>query len=122
QTCALPIYALVGDEQVGAEPDDGDGQPALRGEPKQLLHLCGGAGPSERARRAAGPERRVAGELDALLDRHASTSSSFGAARSTSPAPRVRTMSPSCTHDATSATASSSAGAQPMRIPGRTTA
>ena len=65
----------------------------------------GVSGRAKRARRPAGPERRVAGELDSLLDLHASRSSTIAAARSTSPAPSVRTVSPGRAQLATSSAA-----------------
>ena len=116
------IDAVVGGEQVRAEADGRDGQAARRRPAQRLLDLLLRLGPREGARRAAGAERREAGELDAFFDVHASASSRSGPARSTSPAPSVSTVSPGRAHAATIATASSSSGAQPMRMPGRTRA
>src|SRR5262249_26780915 len=106
----------------GAEADRGDREPALPSPAEQLLDLLDAPWLRERPRPPARSERRVARELDALLDLHASCSSSSAAARSTSPAPSVRTRPPGRTQPATSRTASSSAGAQPRRRPGRATA
>src|SRR5205823_5161585 len=116
------VHALVGDEEVRAEPDGRDGEPALGAPAQQLLDLGERLGPCERAGGAAGAERRVPREGDPLLHVHASASSSSGAARSTSPAPSVRTVSPGRAQPATSRAPSSTSGAQPTRIPGRTRA
>jgi hypothetical protein len=88
------VEAFVGHEQIGAETDGGNGKTALGREAERLLQLVDGGRTREGARRAAGAERGVARERDALLDLHASLSSSAAAARSTSPAPIVTTRSP----------------------------
>src|SRR5205823_3739014 len=113
------VDAVVRREQVRAEADGRDTERALLRPGEKLLHLSSGRGPREGARRTARAQRGEPGELDALLDLHASASRISSAARSTSPAPSVRTVSPGRAQPATSCAASSSDGAQPMRMPGR---
>src|SRR6266852_3683336 len=115
------VDARIGDEQVRAEPNRRDREVAL-GRPVEHLHLGDRARPSKRVRRAARAEGGVAGEVDVLLDRHASASRSSGPARSTSPAPSVSTVSPARAQPATIRAASSTDGANASRIPGRTCA
>src|SRR5205814_10649380 len=88
------VHARVGDEQVRAEPDRRDREPALRGPGERLVQLVERLGPREGARRPARAERREAGERDVLLDLHPSASSTSGTARSTSPAPATSTTPP----------------------------
>src|SRR5262249_43202976 len=85
------VEAVVGDEQVRAEPDDRGWKAVRRGPAERVLDLGLVLGARERARRAAGAERREPGEEDPFLDDHTSAWRINGPARSTSPAPTVST-------------------------------
>src|SRR5207247_9378231 len=106
--CELPAQlhhqadeAGVGNEQVGAEPDDSNRQAAVLCEPQRLLQLVDRLRARERGGGPARPEGGETREQHVLLDVHASRSSNSGAARSTSPAPIVRTRSPARARAAT---------------------
>ncbi len=108
-----PPKARVGDEQVRSGPDQTDLDPLLLGPAQHLSELLGIAGPGEEVRRAAGADRRQTGERivagrPARRRAHRARSLSATidpATRSTSPAPRVSTRSPSRARPPTSAAA-----------------
>ena len=95
---------------------------SLLGRPaQQLLDLGDRLRPRERARRAAGAERRVARELDAFLEPHASSlQQERRGPVDVAGAEREHGVARARPATRRGARASSSAGAQPMRIPGRT--
>src|SRR5207245_10390369 len=86
-----PVEALVGDEQVRAEPDRRNREIPLSRPGQRFLKLAKRLGAGEGLRRPTGAHRREAREEDPLLDLHPSSSRISGAARSTSPAPIVST-------------------------------
>src|SRR4029079_560460 len=95
------VDAFVRCEEIRAEADDGAVERALLRPSQKLFHLRFRLRPCEATSRPARAQRGEPRELDALLDPHASASRISGAARSTSPAPSVRTVSPSRAHPAT---------------------
>ena len=113
------VDAVVGAEQVRAQTDRRNRKVALRGPGERLLELAEARRPGERASRPARADRRQPRQRHPVLDVHAIASSTSGPARSTSPAPTVRTRSPGRAQAATSLAPSSTAGAQPARMPGR---
>src|SRR5438445_1890938 len=113
------VDAVVGDEQVRAEPDRRHREPTLGRPREHMLELGRGLRSGKRARGPAGAERRVARERDALIDLHASASSSTATARSTSPAPTVSTVSPARAWAASKRAPASTSDAKPIVIPGR---
>src|SRR6202008_1557754 len=88
------VDAVVSREKIRPEPDDRNGHRPLPRPGQELGHFLLGLRPGKRARRPTGAQRRVPRELDPLLDGHANASRISGAARSTSPAPSVRIVSP----------------------------
>ena len=116
------VHAVVGDEEIRAEPDREHVHPTLGRPDEGLLELFARARPREVASRPADPDRRQAAEWNVLLDLHASSSSRSGTARSTSPAPTVTATSPGRARRAMNLAPSSTLGVQPTVIPGRASA
>src|SRR5439155_22709075 len=116
------VDTFVRDEQVRAEPDGRDRQVRLTRERDRLLELCDRLGPGEEPRRSPGADRRHAAERDVSLDLHASASRTSGPARSTSPAPIVRTRSPGRARPARKRAPSSTVGVQATFVQGRSSA
>src|SRR4051794_10199972 len=116
------VRSLVGDQQVRPETDRCHLEVALGRPAEGLLHLADRLGTRECLRRAPRAESGEARELDPLLDVHASAPRMSDAARSTSPAPSVSTVSPLRAQDATMRAPSSTEGMNASRMPGRTCA
>src|SRR6266540_3634705 len=109
-------------EHVRAEADRRHREPAARGPRQRLLELRDRLRPREGPRGATGPERGETRERDAFLDLHASSSRIMRPARSTSPAPIVRTRSPRRARRERKRAASSREGVHATGMPGRAAA
>src|SRR4029450_9887067 len=101
------VDALVGHEQIRAQPDDRNRKVVPPRPGQRLLDLLERRRFRQCLRRPPGSERRVAADRNRRFDLQPSASRMRSAARSTSPAPRVSTRSPARACAATKRAASS---------------